>query len=239
MCASSRLRLGAACLLAVLALPAGAQSNTREQEQLRRLRQQVQQLQQEQSAQQQAAQSATAQAAQAKTALDAAQAELRRLKTGQAQGAAEAQKEIEQLRAARAALQGRLDQTQTELQTGAGSLARSRTEGAETTRKLAFRETQLGELAERHVRQAQGLQQCIVNNQALRDLGGELLQRYADKGVADVLAQNEPFLQTRRVALENLLQGYQDKLDQLALKAAAATPGAAQSAPVAEPARAP
>lgn len=236
MCASSRLRLGAACLLAALALPAGAQSNTREQEQLRRLRQQVQQLQQEQTAQQQAAQSATAQAAQAKTALDAAQAELRRLKTGQAQGAAEAQKEIEQLRAARAALQARLDQTQTELQAGTGSLVQSRTEGAETTRKLAFRETQLGELAERHVRQAQGLQQCIVNNQALRDLGSELLQRYADKGVADVLAHNEPFLQTRRVALENLLQGYQDKLDQLALKAAAATPGAA---PLETPARAP
>jgi chromosome segregation ATPase len=225
--------------MAVLALPAAAQSNTREQEQIRRLRQQVQQLQQEQAAQQQATQSATAQATQAKTTLEAAQAELRRVKASQAsqaQGATEAQKEIEQLRAAGAALQARLDQTQTQLQDGTRSLTQTRTEGAETARKLAFRETQLGELAERHVRQAQGLQQCIVNNQALRDLGSELMQRYADKGVADVLAYNEPFLQTRRVALENLLQGYQDKLDQLALKAAAATP---VSPPTEVPARAP
>jgi chromosome segregation ATPase len=231
--------LAAACLLAALALPVGAQSNTREQEQLRRLRQQVQQLQQAQAAQQQAAQSATAQAAQAKTALDATQAELRRLKASQAsqaKGATEAQKEIEQLRVASAALQARLDQAQTELQDGTRSLAQSRTESADAARKLMFRETQLGELAERHVRQAQGLQQCIVNNQALRDLGSELMQRYADKGVAEVLAHNEPFLQTRRVALENLLQGYQDKLDQLALKAAAATPGATSSE---APARAP
>ncbi len=253
MCASSRLRIASACLLAVLAAvpaltpPAGAQTNTREQEQVRRLRQQVQQLQQElasqQAAQQQAAQSATmqaAQAAQTKTALDAAQTELRRLKASQAKVATEAQQEIEQLRTAGAALQARLDKVQTELEGGTRSLAQSRTEGAETARKLAFRETQLGELAERHVRQAQGLQQCIVNNLALRDLGNELMQRYADKGVAEVLAQNEPFLQTRRVALENLLQGYQDKLDQLALKAAAATPGTSPATPPVEaPARAP
>jgi hypothetical protein len=65
-------------------------------------------------------------------------------------------------------------------------------------------------------------------------------QLYADKGVADVLAHNEPFLQTRRVALENLLQGYQDKLDKLALKAAAAAPGTPPATPPVEaPARAP
>ena len=247
MCASSRLRVAAACLMAALALPAGAQSNTREQEQVRRLRQQVQQLQQQQAAQQQqqlavqqqAAQIAAAQATQAKTALDAAQAaqvELRRANASQARGAAEARNEIEQVRTSGAALQARLDQTQAELQEGKRSLVQSRSEGADTARRLAARETQLGELAERHVRQAQGLQQCIVNNQALRDLGGDLMQRYADKGVADVLAQNEPFLQTRRVALENLLQGYQDKLDQLALKAAATAPG---TAPGEAPTRAP
>ena len=132
-------------------------------------------------------------------------------------------------------MQTLLDKTQTELKDGTRSLAQSRTEGAEATRRLAFRETQLGELADRHVRQAQGLQQCIVNNQALRDLGSELMQRYADKGVAEVLAHNEPFLQTRRVALENLLQGYQDKLDQLALKAAAAAPGTPPATPPAMP----
>ncbi len=250
MCASSRLRIASACLLAVLAAlpalipPAGAQSNAREQEQVRRLRQQVQQLQQEQATQQQAAQSAAtaqvAQAAQTKIALDAAQAEVRRLRASQAKGATEAQKEIEQQRAVGAALQARLDQVQTELQEGRRSLTQSRSEGADAARKLAVRETQLGELTERHVRQAQGLQQCIVNNQALRDLGSELMQRYADKGVAEVLGHNEPFLQTRRVALENLLQGYQDKLDQLVLKAAAAAPGTSPATPPVEaPARAP
>ena len=231
-----------AALLIVAVSTVQAQSNTREQEQLRRLRQQVQQLQQDQAAQQTAVARAGTEKAALKTQLDAAQAELKRARgqaSSQAQDAQGLQKEIDAARVERTALQARLDQLQTEFQDGTRNLAQARTDGGELKRKLGFRETQLAELADRHVRQAQGLQQCIDNNKALRDLGAELMQRYADKGIAEVMAHKEPFLQTRRVALENLLQGYQDKLDLLALKAAAATSGAAQTAPAAEPARAP
>jgi len=51
-----------------------------------------------------------------------------------------------------------------------------------------------------------------------------------------VLAQQEPFLQFKRVAMENLLQDYQDKLDQQAVKAgAAARPGSATPVPARAP----
>jgi chromosome segregation ATPase len=228
MSASERLRplrrLPAALLLAAAMAAAWGQQPTREQEQIRRLRQQVQQLQQDQSAQTQAVQRANADKADVKAKLDAAEAESRRLRgaaASQTKSAAVAQQELQALREQHAALQTSADELKAALQASSGSLAKLRSEHTELQSTLTLRDAALAELGARHLTQAQGLQSCIANNQALVGLGRELLQRYADKGMAEVLAQNEPFLQFKRVALENLLQGYQDKLDQQALKPAA------------------
>ena len=49
-------------------------------------------------------------------------------------------------------------------------------------------------------------------------LGGALLlQAWLDKGVLDTTLQVEPFFQFKRVQLQNLVQGYEDKLDRQAL----------------------
>jgi len=232
MCASERALLVLALLAATL--PAfGQAANSREQEQIRRLRQQVQQLQQEQSAQQQAAQRASSEKNAAQARLDAAAAELRRTRqtaAARAKSAGEIQAELEQLRQAHAALQAEADGLKTELRARSRSLEQLRDEQGRLQQKLVQREAAYADIDGRHTTQAQGLQACIASNQALYGLGQELLQRYANKGFGETLVQAEPFLQFKRVALENLVQDYQDKLDQRALK---------PTAPAAEAVRAP
>ncbi len=228
---STALRLGAALACAVLALPAWAQSAaSREQELIRRLRQQVQQLQAEQGTQQQAAQRANAEKTEAQTRLDAATANLRRAQqaaAARAQGADEAQQALEALRQAHATLEQEAQALKSELQVREQSLATLRTEHQALQRTLAQRGDMLANLQARGLTQAQGLQSCIANNQALHGLGLELLQAWQDKGVVATTAQVEPFFQFNRVKIENLVQGYQDKLDQQLLKAARPEPGRA------------
>jgi chromosome segregation ATPase len=212
-------------VLGASVLPAWSQQPSREQEQVRRLRQQLQQLQQQQAEQQQAVQRIEAEKAQALGKLQAADADLKR-----SQGAVAARarqegqlvKELQDLRDQSTRLGAELEALKTESQASVRNLQQQRNDQATVQRRLEQREAALADLQARHANQAQGLQACIANNQALYTLGRDLLQRYADKGISDVLAQSEPFLQTRRVAMENLLQGYQDKLDQQAL---ARTPG--------------
>ncbi len=228
MFASEHLRRVAVALLGAAALlPAfGQQANSREQEIIRRLRQQVQQLQQDQANQQQAAQRANSEKTAAQAKLDAAAAQLRRAQQAastQAKSAGETQKELEALRQEHAALQAGTEAIKVELQDSKTGLAKLRGEHTQLQGQLTQREAAYADIEARHGLQAQGLQACSANNQALYSLGQELLQRYANKGLGETLAQAEPFLQFKRVALENLVQGYQDKLDQRALKPAPAT----------------
>lgn len=238
MCASRPspwLARGLAALLcgAVVTGTLAQQQPSREQEQLRRLRLQVQELQKDQATQRESVQRADAEkaasAAQLQKTTDQVatlQGELRRGRTASAAQTLAldaAQKQLDAERQERAALQARLDRSQTELQANARSIERQRIDAAELQRRLGTGETALASLSARHSVQATGLQTCIANNQTLRDIGLDMLQRYATKTVADVLAQNEPFLQVRRVAMENLVQGYEDKLDAQALKPAPGT----------------
>jgi chromosome segregation ATPase len=224
-CRAGVIALALACAAGTVA----AQTANRDQEMVRRLRQQVQQLQAQQAtaqaAQQAELQTARDAAASQKAALQALQAEQRRASQASAereQRASAAEQALQTLQAERTALQQQFDLLQQRQRDTEASLVKARSEGDGLQTNLKRRELQLAELAERHLVQAQGLKQCIDNNQALQVLGRELLQRYVDKGLGETLATAEPFLQTRRVALENLVQGYEDKLDQLALKAATA-----------------
>jgi chromosome segregation ATPase len=225
-------------LLAVCSTAWAQSTNTREQEQIRRLRQQLQQLQQEQGANAQSAQRAQAEAAENKRQLDALKADLNRsrsvadgakkqatdLAAKQAQDAAlatQTAQETAALRTERDALQAKATEQDTLLARNALELNTLRQEVAQRQNSLSLRANALADLNQRHQRQAQGLQSCMSNNEALHQLGKELLDRYANKTTADILLQTEPVLQFKRVALENLVRGYQDKLDQQALKPAA------------------
>jgi chromosome segregation ATPase len=213
-------------------VPAQAQQN-RDQELIRRLRQQLLQLQQEQSAQQQAAQSAQAEKVELQKERDALKAELGRARSAasaQTARAGEAEQQAGALRGEREQLRTRVLELEADLERRGQSIQALRGELATARRTIGLREEALAGLQARHKVQAEGLQICIVNNDALHKLGLELLDRYAGKGVAEVLAVNEPFLQFKRVELENLVQGYRDKIDQQAVKgASAAMPGSGRA----------
>jgi len=232
MSASDLRRLLSAFLAALLyglaLIPASAQQASREQEQVRRLRLQVQQLQQNQATERDNAQRAAAATTTATRARDVAAAErdtaraqLRRARSAiadeEARYASLQQTLDAQMRAA-TVLQTRLEQQQAQLTAGTKRAEELRAGTLTLQQGLQTREAAMIDLQTRHIRQGDGLRICIANNQALRDVGHELLQRYANKTVADVLAQNEPFLQFQRVKLENLLQDYQEKLDQKAVQ---------------------
>jgi hypothetical protein len=244
-------RCFAALLCGLMMASAFGQQNSREQELLRRLRLQVQRLQQDQAAQRDAAQRADAEKAATAAERDAATAERdatrTRLRAAMAASATEqqraeaAEKLLETARKEMAAASLRMGQLQTESEARGRDADKLRNEVIELQRRLSDGGTAYAGLQQRHMRQAEGLLICIASNQALRNIGLDLLQRYAGKTVAEVLAQDEPFLQFQRVKLENLLQDYEDKLDRQAVKPVPGSPSAGRADPVAAgvPQRAP
>jgi chaperonin cofactor prefoldin len=205
-------------LLVVTALPAVAQQGTaREQETLRRLRAQAQQLQQSLTTAQQESQ-AKAQLAEAQRAV----AEKRGAEADAARGlAARRARELTTLRAELDALKAEREGLQTRLteaKTVSEQLAKAEA-GLRTT--LSTRDRELAELRARTEQQSAALSTCIDRNLALYGTGIELLDRYGQQGFWQSLAKQEPVLQLSRVKLENLIEGYRDRLDGLKLDAAA------------------
>jgi len=217
--AAGTLTLALSLLLAGTAW--GQAANTREQEQIRRLRQQVQQLQQEQTTQSQALQQAQAEQSKLKAQLATTEAAARSARAAAVKGGTTLQalqRDIDTARQEQQVLQANRDELAAQLQVSQRDTTAQRATQAQLRSTVAQRDNALADLNSRHGVQALGLQRCINNNQALYTVGQELVQRLAKPSIADAVAFNEPFLQLRRVSLENLVQGYQEKLDQQALK---------------------
>lgn len=195
-------------LLLCLHFSAGAQqAPSREQEQIRRLRQQVQQLQQEQANAVEQSRKAAAEKQQVEQKAREERAVLeQKLKSSQSKVSsqvAELEKKLQAAQAELTALQSRLSETQRQ----------SSTELAQARERLALRDKAYTQLETTNKQQASQLQAVTRNNNALYNLGLELLERYQKKGVAEAAADSEPFLQLKRVQLENLVQDYEDKLE--------------------------
>lgn len=134
---------------------------------------------------------------------------------------AKAQHMLRQISGERDALQAEITQLKAEL--GTVKAKKSNSDGALVKSKESLREIQENldkTLAEKQVAEASAtergrqLEQCTIKNTKLYELNGELLQRYANKGVMDAMARREPFTGLKRVEMENLLQDFQSKLDE-------------------------
>ncbi|TAK82230.1 MAG: hypothetical protein EPO12_07110 [Aquabacterium sp.] len=209
MFASDRTRpvwraLAASCLV-LSCIGAHAADSKKDQEQMRRLRQQLQQLQQEQATQQEAATRATQEKAAAEADLKKTRAEADAAKAASSRKAAVLSKDLQVATTERDALKAQLEEARAQLEkTGADLKA--------TREKLAARDTQWAQLDASHKAQSASLASCVQHNVRLYQLGSELLTRWENKGLSEVLAQNEPFAQLKRVELENLADDYRDKL---------------------------
>ncbi len=219
----------------VLSLGVAAQQPSREQEQIRRLRQQVQQLQAELATSQQAAQAARADADKRAGQAQAEAQRARRSASGSAERLKELDERVQALTGERDALQGQLTAAQGELESTRTALARARAQSGADTLRVERREAELATLQQRFTGQNTALELCARHNQALRTVSLELLDRWQRTDWRDVVAAREPFVQSARVRIENLVQGYEEQIDRASL----ATPSAGSAGAAATPPRRP
>lgn len=238
MRASEPRRLRGATLLVsallALTLPAGgalAQANDREQEQLRRLRLQVQQLQQEKSQAQDQAARAQAEKAQLGDELKKLQAAAGGQRSSAAAAARQATALEQDLAAARAeheTIRAELDKAAQELARLRELLPQREAELARRADTLRTRDESLARAEGEGQRQALQLDICADNNASLVRIGTDLSDMLARVGLFDRIAATEPFLQLRRVQLENLSQTWRDRAEAQRFNPAAAGDGKAR-----------
>ncbi len=65
--------------------------------------------------------------------------------------------------------------------------------------------------------QTDNFETCYNNNKALFDINQEILGKYEGKGFWQVLSQKDPLIGLTQVKVENLVQDYQYKIDDLEL----------------------
>lgn len=202
-----------AVALVLLSATAFAQAD-KEAEQIKRLKLQmrhVQQQQQELQESQAKAEQARQQAEQALKAQDASLQQQRAAAAGASRKASALARELEALKAEHARVKAEAAellalsvQHKAQLAADRDALAQA---SATEDRSLEVR-TQL------HA----DLQQCAAHNADLAATGLELLSRYENKGMGEVLSAQEPFVQTGRVKLQNAKAEYTRRLQALQVK---------------------
>jgi chromosome segregation ATPase len=135
--------------------------------------------------------------------------------------------ELKSLRDANAGLERRLGASETSLTQSAASNTRSNAaleqqrareaelvaEFRKTIETLRTTELERNELRGTLASRESALKQCVTNNEALFTTGNEVLDRYEEKGCFSALREHEPFTQTKRVRLQNLVDEYRWALE--------------------------
>jgi chromosome segregation ATPase len=137
-------------------------------------------------------------------------------------------KQSEQLKASIAKLEARLrasEKAREELTANVKSLEKQLADEklsheqalAQKARELAqytkLRDEQQAQLQRKHDDQVALVADCTGKNDKLLHLNVELLKRYRDKSVADVIKQRDPVLGMGDVEMFNFVQDYRDKAD--------------------------
>jgi chromosome segregation ATPase len=176
---------------------------SREREAMRRAQQQVQQMQGQLSTLGEEKDKLTQD-------LDKATNDLKSTKAHNAQVgrklAAEQQKR-EELEKELAATKETLDKTQ-------ASLTETTRNLDDTRLKLATTEAQKKELETIKAFRERQISACEDKNKSMYQIGRDLMVRYEQKHCGEVFAEKEPFTGLKRVEMENMMEGYRDKLDE-------------------------
>ena len=83
----------------------------------------------------------------------------------------------------------------------------------QTIEQLRITELERNEAKASSETRKRAFEQCVASNQKLFETGNEVLDRYENKGKWDALREREPFTQTRRVRLQNLVDEYRWALE--------------------------
>ena len=79
---------------------------------------------------------------------------------------------------------------------------------------LKVNDTQRKTLVNNVSKTSKALSSCEVKNIKLHEFGSALVHIYDKPSTYEAVLRTEPFAQTKRVELENIMQDYQDKLDE-------------------------
>lgn len=214
MCASDRRSPGRglrftqhllAALFAFATLCAQAQSD-KDAEQVKRLRLQMRQVQQQQQEAQEAQAKADQARQQAEASLKAQEGELNKQRgaaSSASRRASALSKELEGIKAQHQAALAELTALKAQHQALLASSKAAQLSATDNDKRLRDEIQKL----------SADLQRSHADNLSLSELGLELLQRYEDKGLGEVLSANEPFVQSGRVRLENLKADYTRRID--------------------------
>lgn len=208
-----------ACALLVPLLALAQSAPSREQEQIRRLRQQLQQLQQELATARQGEAGARTESAQRVAAAEAAARRAQRGAAGTTQRVAELEAELTSLRDKAADIDKQLLQRTAERDEARQGLAQASEELGRRAQRLAEGERSSTDLLARFRTQNAALDLCSRHNKTLQAVSMELLGRWARHDWRDALLAKEPLVQARRVEIEKLVQGYEDRIDAALLPA--------------------
>lgn len=87
----------------------------------------------------------------------------------------------------------------------------------ETREELFLARSDIQQLDQKLAAQTENFELCYKNNKKLTEINGELLDVYSDKSAWDAITQREPFIQTKKVEIENLVQDYRFQIEDLDL----------------------
>jgi len=121
---------------------------------------------------------------------------------------------IETLRMEKLEVESAKLKTDTSLTETRDQLEATRKTLAEAQRDLKINESQRKEISKSLVQRDTSLAACTEKNERLHTFGLELVKIYDKPSLYEAVLRTEPFAQIKRVELENILQGYRDKLDE-------------------------
>ena len=127
---------------------------------------------------------------------------------------------LKEMTAERLAFEAKLMKTQIELQATKTALNELDVKYQGTVYDLKVNEQQRANLTATSLQKTKLIDACVAKNNKLYDYGLELVKLYENPTDYKKVVLTEPFSQLKRVQLENILQDYNDKIDEQSLKTA-------------------
>ena len=127
---------------------------------------------------------------------------------------------LKEMTAERLAFEAKLMKTQIELQATKTALNELDVKYQGTVYDLKVNEQQRANLTATSIQKTKLIDACVAKNNKLYDYGLELVKLYENPTDYKKVVLTEPFSQLKRVQLENILQDYNDKIDEQSLKTA-------------------
>jgi len=121
--------------------------------------------------------------------------------------------DVAKVSAEKIAIETKQQQTQAALDSTQKSLDELKVQHSQALADLKFNDNQRKTQSLNLTQTTKSLNECGEKNTKLHQFGTELVQLYDKPSQYEAVMRSETFLQLKRVELENVLQGYQDKLD--------------------------